>query len=356
MGPVVRDVVSCSIRALYLSTIACFLGLGASSGPGPNAKAERVAQSEREVDFTGANGVKLAGTLLIPAHEPDAKVPGVIIVAGSGPTDRNGNQPGLTINLLKQIAELLAQERIASLRYDKRWIGASEKPKDEQSWPAFTPWESFVGDAAAALSYLQDQPEIDANRTAMIGHSEGGMLVLQAAVEGKCFRKPPAALVLAATPGRRGDIVLRGQVARNFLMPVTKNDEIMATIKETGQVPDDVPPLLAALYPPYLGKFWQGVLNFEGAAWASRFPGPVLVLSGEKDAQHVVAQETSALAEGLKKRQPDDHEVYIVPGASHCLKPVKTILEPGFTGDMAPEAAAKLRSWLGRTLRTTTEN
>jgi hypothetical protein len=182
------------------------------------------------------------------------------------------------------------------------------------------------------------------------------MLVLQAAVEGKCFRKPPAALVLAATPGRRGDIVLRGQVARNFLMPVTKNDEIMASIKETGQVPDDVPPLLAALYPPYLGKFWQSVFNFQGAAWASRFPGPVLVLSGEKDAQHVVAQETSALAEGLKKRQPDDHEVYIVPGASHCLKPVKTILEPGFTGDMAPEAAAKLRSWLGRILRSTTEN
>jgi pimeloyl-ACP methyl ester carboxylesterase len=120
----------------------------------------------------------------------------------------------------------------------------------------------------------------------------------------------------------------------------------MAATRETGQVPDDVPAALASLYPPYLGKYWQSVLNFEGAAWTTRFPGPVLVLSGEKDANHVVAKETAALAEGLKKRLPDDHEVYIVPGASHNLKP----LDPGLTGVMAAEAADKLRSWLRKIL------
>ena len=68
------------------------------------------------------------------------------------------------------------------------------------------------------------------------------------------------------------------------------------------------------------------------------------MLAGEKDAQHVVARETSALVAGLKKRQPDDHEVYIAPGASHNLNPVKIIFDPGVAGDIAPEAAAKLRS------------
>ena len=67
------------------------------------------------------------------------------------------------------------------------------------------------------------------------------------------------------------------------------------------------------------------------------------------------SQRTSALAEGLKKRKPDDHEVYIVPGASHCLKPVKNILDPGYEGNIAPEAAAKLRTWLGKTLGSTRE-
>lgn len=359
MRRVLRNAFSLSIRALYLGTITCFLGWGVLSATGPNPKAEGVTQSEREVTFVGANGVELAGTLLIPAHEPDAKLPGVIIVAGSGPTDRDGNQAGLTTNLLKQIAELLAQEGIASLRYDKRGQYASEEaPKDREALYRFCLWENYVGDAAAALAHLQEQKEIDAVRTAMIGHSEGGMLILQAAVEGKGFRKPPAALVLLATPGRKGEVVFRQQIARNplnALLYAKKNDEIMAAIQETGQVPDDVPANLASLYPPYLGKFLQSVLNFEGAELVSRFPGPVLVLSGEKDTQHVVAQETSALVGGLKKRQPDDHELCIVPGASHNLKPVTTIFDPGFAGDIAPEAAAKLRSWLGKTLGSTTK-
>src|SRR3979409_336022 len=94
-----------------------------------------------------------------------------------------------------------------------------------------------------------------------------------------------------------------------------QNDEIMEAIKKTGQVPKDVPPVLAGLYPPEIGKFWQSMFNFDGPAWASRFPGPVLVLAGEKDIQHKADLETAALSAGLKKRQPDDHEVYIVPKA-----------------------------------------
>jgi dienelactone hydrolase len=341
------------LRVLYLGAISSFVV--PSSSHGSQEKAEEVAQTEREVTFEGANGVKLAATLLIPARRPNSKVPGIVIVAGSGSTDRNGNAAGVTTNLYKQVAELLLQDGIASLRYDKRSIGASDKPKNAQSLPEFTRWENFVADAAAALAFLQDQPEIDANRTAMMGHSEGGMLALQAAVEVKGLDKPPVALVLAATPGRRGDIVLRQQIARNAFLFSKKNDEIMSAIKETGQVPDDVPALLAPVYPPHCGKFLQSVLNFEGAAWASRFPGPVLVLYGEKDANHEVAKETAALADGLKKRQPDDHEMFVVPGASHCLKPVKNMLDLGYEGEIAPEAGGKLREWLRKSMKSTRE-
>jgi acetyl esterase/lipase len=207
-------------------------------------------------------------------------------------------------------------------------------------------WENYVGDAAATLAYLQEQVEIDASRTAMIGHSEGGMLILQAAVEGMGFRQPPAALVLASTPGRHVDVVLREQLARDLVARffLTKNDEILAAIKKTGQVPDDVPSVLAGLYPPEFAKFLQSQLDFDAPSMASRFPGPVLVLSGEKDLQHVVAQETAALSNGLKKREPDDHEVYIAPDASHNLKRVKSNNDHGFGGDLTPEAAAKLRT------------
>ncbi|MEX2169366.1 MAG: alpha/beta fold hydrolase [Pirellulales bacterium] len=346
-------------RVLYLGTIISVLGPSLSLGPHANAAtADGVAQSERAVSFTGANGVKLAGTLLVPAHEPDAKIAGVIIVAGSGPTDRDGNSALLNvkINLLKQIAEQLAQEGIASLRYDKRGQYASgEAPTDRELLYAFTLWENYVGDTAAALAYLQEQAEIDANRTAMIGHSEGGMLILQAAVEGKGFHKPPAALVLASTPGRRADVIMREQVGSDLVAMffLKKNDEIMEAIEQTGRVPGDVPFALASLYPPEFGKFAQSMFKFDGPVRASRFPGPVLVLAGAKDLQHKADLETAALSAGLRRRQPDDHEVYIVPEASHNLKRVRSDYDHAFAGDFAPEAAAKLRTWLGKKLCST---
>ncbi len=115
-----------------------------------------VAQSQRDITYPGVAGVTLAGTLLIPAHKQGTQVPGVVIVAGSGPTDHNGNQTGgFTTNLLSQIADQLAQQGIASLRYDKRAIGASTKlplpknpqqptPEELKAMQDFVAWDNFV--------------------------------------------------------------------------------------------------------------------------------------------------------------------------------------------------------------------
>jgi alpha-beta hydrolase superfamily lysophospholipase len=346
-----------TIPAGCLGLLALVLECGNGFGAGPPVRTAETPQRQSEVSFAGVNGVKLAGTLLIPAHKPQAKVPGVILVAGSGPTDRDGNSALLKvkINLLKQIAEQLAQEGFASLRYDKRGQYSSGKaPRDRELLSAFTLWQNYVGDAAAALAYLQQQKEIDASRTAMIGHSEGGMLILQAAVEGTGFRKPPAALVLVCTPGRRPEVILREQLARDLVTRffLKQNDQIVEAIKKTGEVPRDVPSVLASLYPRAFGKFLQSMFNFDAPVWASRFKGPVLVLAGEKDLQHKADLETAALSAALKKRRGDVHEVYIVPNASHNLKLVKSLFDPGgYGGDIAPEAAARLRTWLGKTLR-----
>src|ERR1700726_604740 len=93
-----------------------------------------VAQNQRDVTYPGVGGVTLAGTLIIPAHKSGVKVPGVIIIAGSGPADRNGNEgTAFVTNLYSQLADQLAQQGIASLRYDKRGVGASTAvplPKD----------------------------------------------------------------------------------------------------------------------------------------------------------------------------------------------------------------------------------
>ena len=321
-------------------------------------EADANGPAERDVWFHGANGVTLAGTLTLPAHSPGLRVPGMVLVAGSGPTDRNGNQgAALHTDLLKQMADSLAQHGIASLRYDKRGIGLSQKqPTDAPGLAAFYAWENFVADTTDALCWLQAQPEIDPNRTGLLGHSEGGLLVLQAAVQWKGMPHPPRVLVLASTPGRPTDEGLHDQIARLLKLQqatpeqtryfLDKNDAICAAIRKTGKVPDDVPPGLAVLYPAYLGKFLHSLLAVRPAELATKYRGPVLVLQGAKDVQVSPGKDAKALDAALRRRKPDTHALHIVPNASHNLKLVTSAEEEGFTGAVAPDALAALPSWL----------
>src|SRR5688500_18112657 len=107
------------------------------------------APTQREISFEGAGGVRLSATLLLPeGAAADRRVPAVVLVAGSGPTDRNGNQPPLLwTGLLKQLADVLADAGIASLRYDKRGQYRSGKPpKDPAALARFVAWEHFIAE------------------------------------------------------------------------------------------------------------------------------------------------------------------------------------------------------------------
>src|SRR5205085_6509368 len=133
---------------------------------------------------------------------------------GSGPTDRNGNQPpALTTDLLRQIADILAAEGIASFRYDKRGMSANRAtmPKDHAEWPGFFDWPQFVGDARAAFATLAGQPDVVPDRVGVLGHSEGGILALELGSGGEGPR--PRVLVLAATPGRPLGQVMHAQLS-----------------------------------------------------------------------------------------------------------------------------------------------
>jgi len=171
---------------------------------------------QRAVRFAGSQGATLAGTLLLPIWSELEKVPGVVLVSGSGPTDRDGNNTLVPdrIDLLKQIAQLLAEAGIASLRYDKRGIGAStSKPNGSiAELERFFSWENFVGDVAAAQAELVKHDEIKSYATALLGHSEGGLLVLAAAPT--IVKNPPHGMVLVATPGRKLGEILRVQIGR----------------------------------------------------------------------------------------------------------------------------------------------
>ena len=183
--------------------------------------------------FAGSQGASLAGTLLLPIWSELEKVPGVVLVSGSGPTDRDGNNALVPdrIDLLKQIAELLAEAGIASLRYDKRGIGASSaKPHGSiAELERFFSWENFVGDVVAAQAELVKHDEIKSYATALLGHSEGGLLVLAAAPT--IVKNPPYGMVLVATPGRKLDEILRAQIGRGAPNLVAPADHAIAAIE-----------------------------------------------------------------------------------------------------------------------------
>lgn len=301
--------------------------------------------TETLVRFPASGGGTLAGTLTRP-DTPAASLAGAVLVAGSGPTDRDGNQAGLQTDLLKQIAQALAQAGIASLRYDKRGMGRSDKPATTVSLSNFTRWERYRDDVVGAAGYLRSQG-IAVGKLVLIGHSEGGVLCLQAVRTVK-----PAVLVLISTPGRPLSIVIEEQLNTLLLRQkatleqrryfLSENDRISREIIRTGKVPTDVPAGLAALYPAYLGPFLQNTLPTNPAKDAAQVVAPTLIVQGEKDTQVSPARDATALNRSLK----GTHELFIVPGASHNLKRSADT----FSGAAAPEALRRITTWLGKTI------
>ncbi len=140
---------------------------------------------EEEVSFAGANAMlTLEGTLLLPQAPFNAPFPGVVLIHGSGPQSRNeplagqlGMGFGKTIFVFREIAEALAGQGFAVLRYDKRTCNQSTGCFN--SYPLYDSvrFGDFIGDGLAALDYLAERPEVDGEKLAVIGHSQGGQIV-----------------------------------------------------------------------------------------------------------------------------------------------------------------------------------
>jgi len=307
---------------------------------------------KRAVRFAGSDGATLAGTLLLPRWSELQKVPGVVLIAGSGPTDRDGNNPLAPerIDLLKLIAERLAEAGIASLRYDKRGVGAStQRPAgalEEQE--RFFAWDNSVGDVAAAHGELLQHDEIKSYATALLGHSEGGLLALAAAKElGATARgnRKLHGLVLAATPGRPLAEIVRAQIARNAPSLLETADRTMAAVMATGHVPAGLPREQQTLFPRYAGPFLQSVLSFDPPQALAGLDLACLMLQGAADRQVVPMEDVQPLIDALGRRGASG-EAVIFPAVSHNLKLVSGPTDPGFAGPLAPAVGDKLVSWL----------
>ena len=330
---------------------ALLAGAAFAARPAAAQKYHPTGTKRLDLRFAGAAGVSLSGTLLLPTISELQRVPGVVLVAGSGPTDRDGNNRYLAekIDLLRQIAELLANNGIASLRYDKRGVAASagEVPGSLDSQERFFAWDNYVGDVLAAHAELLRHDEIKPYATALLGHSEGGLLSLAAAAA--MGKRAPYAVVMAGTPGRPLIDVVRDQIARGAPQLSAEADRVMKTTLATGHVPADTAEELRLIFPAYAGPFFRGALTFDPAQAVFAFDSACLLLQGGADAQVVPMAEIQPLVDALAKRDKPG-EVLVAAAVSHNLKPVTSAADPGFAGPIAPEIAGKLASWLRHVL------
>lgn len=340
------------IAAMATTALICPGGAAAQAGAWQNL----------DVTFAGDGGERLAGTLCLPARPARALAPAMLLIAGSGPTDRNGNQaPAHVTNLLLQCAELLASHGVASLRFDKRGVGPrSPPPADPAQQSEFFRFSHYVNDAAGALKALADHPGIDRDRIGILGHSEGGMIAL-ALTQHPDIAVRPATLILASTPGRPADVVIRDQLEglmeHRHTTPETQaavlsqEEAITRSLKDRDALPETVPPGLKPLFPVNLTHFWHEQLNFSSETAARGYHGPVLILQGRDD--HLVSadKDASALDRALGSRTASEHLLVVVDGVGHSL-------EVASGGDGVPQlaraAADAIEHWVEQTLKADT--
>lgn len=264
------------------------------------------AATEQPISLDTAHG-RIAGSLMLPVSS-DKKIPIVLIISGSGSTDRDGNSAGVQgkNDSLKMLAQSLADAGFASVRYDKRGVGASAAAAGRE---ADLRLDNFVEDAAAWIDLLANDARFSG--VAVVGHSEGSLIGMLAA-QGRAV----SAFVSIAGAAQGAASILRQQLASQLPADLAERNEAILSSLERGEAVGDVPAALAALYRPSVQPYLISWFKRIPASEIKKLRVPCLILQGDTDIQVSVAQ---AMALGAAK---PDAELRIIPGMNHVLKQV----------------------------------
>jgi pimeloyl-ACP methyl ester carboxylesterase len=198
----------------------------------------------------------------------------------------------------------LAANGIASVRYDKRGIGASAAPGAKEADLRF---DTYVADAAAWVKQLRNDARFSS--VTVVGHSEGALIGLLAASKADAF-------VSIAGPSKRASAVLREQLKTKLPPDLLKESERILTALEEGSTADGVPPPLAPLYRPSVQPYMISWMKYDPSRELAKLTVPILIVQGTTDVQVPVAA-----AHELKKANPKA-DVAIISGMNHVLKAV----------------------------------
>ncbi|WP_332691842.1 alpha/beta hydrolase [Halalkalibacter lacteus] len=271
--------------------------------------------TEKEIQFGEKN--QIFGTLTYPETSPIA-LPAILLVAGSGPLDRNGNGKGQTLHLYDQLATFLTNQGFITLRYDKRGTGKSEGVFAKMGF-----WD-LVNDAKAAIHYLKKQSIVDRNKIFVLGHSEGCMLAPEIA-KGEDL----AGLLLVAGAGASLEDALtyqRGQIVESLqeqkgvkgklfsLLNVAKKAEKKGVKfdKKVRSTKKDVIRYQGVKIP---AKWFREHYEYDVYSGLAQVSCPILAVTGSKDVQ-ATPDKVREVASYTKV----ETETHVIDGMNHMLR------------------------------------
>ena len=245
----------------------------------------------------------IEGTLLLP--ETSEKKPLVIIIAGSGPTDRNGNQNMMKNNSLKFLAEELYNKGIATYRYDKRILKIMKSGTIDEKKIKF---DDFIDDAIAVTDYFQNDTRF--KKIFILGHSQGSLVGMIAA------KDKADGFISIAGAGQEIDDVIVDQLSKQAPGLVENARKSFDDLRVNG-VAQNYSPGLASIFRPQIQPFIYNWMQYNPQEELDKLSIPILIINGDKDLQVQVSE-----AEKLQAVKPD--AMYkVIPKMNHVLKEIE---------------------------------
>ncbi len=259
------------------------------------------SNNKNEIILETATG-QIKGTLLLPVTKT-YKMPVVLIIAGSGPTDRDGNNPMMVNNSLKLLAEGLLEKGIASVRYDKRGVAQSASAVVQESDLRF---ETYIKDVQDWINLLKSDKRFSG--ITILGHSEGSLIGMIAA-QNKDVSKYISLAGIGSTAGE----VLREQLKSQ---PPVVLDQSLPIIErlEKGETVSNVPQMLYSIFRPSVQPYMISWFKYNPQKEIAKLNKPILIVQGTTDIQ-VSISDAQKLATAAKNAQ-----IEIIDGMNHVLK------------------------------------
>jgi len=243
----------------------------------------------------------IKGTLFSPG-KPVANAPLVILIAGSGPTNRSGNQVGMINNSLRYLSQQLALEGIAVFSYDKRIIAQMISGKLDEGSLRFN---DFIHDAEDVVAYFRSQNKY--RKIVIAGHSEGSLIGMVAA------QKDADGYVSIAGAGRNIGEVLSEQIGKQMPSLKTEADGYIASL-EKGDTISCKSPMLESIFRSSVQPYMISWMKLDPQAEIKKLHVPILIINGTKDLQVPVSD-----ARLLQKTRPDA-KLAVIENMNHVFK------------------------------------